>query len=51
MDQPRPDEVIQEALGVGLSTIHRMRQRFVLESFDAALHLRPSPARPQKVKI
>jgi hypothetical protein len=36
---------------VGASTIHRVRQRFVLESFDAALHPRSSPARPQKVKI
>lgn len=45
------DEDIEQALGVGASTIHRVRQRFVLESFDAALHPRPSPARPQKVKI
>lgn len=47
----KPDEAIQEALGVGLSTIHRVRQRLVLESFEAALHPRPSPARPQKVKL
>jgi hypothetical protein len=47
----KPDEAIQEALGVGLSTIHRVRQRFVLESVEAALHPRPSPARPQKVKL
>lgn len=46
-----PDEDIEQALDVGASTIHRVRQRFVLESFDAALHPRPSPARPQKVKI
>lgn len=45
------DEDIEPALEVGASTIHRVRQRFVLESFDAALHPRPSPARPQKVKI
>ncbi len=45
------DEDIEQALGVGASTIHRVRQRFVLENFDAALHPRPSPARPQKVKI
>jgi transposase len=45
------EEDIEQALGVGASTIHRVRQRFVLESFDAALHPRPSPARPQKVKI
>jgi hypothetical protein len=34
-----------------LSPIHRLRQRFVLESFEAALQPRPSPARPRKVKI
>ena len=45
------EEDIEQALGVGASTIHRVRQRFVLESFDAALHPRTSPARPQKVKI
>jgi uncharacterized membrane protein len=45
------DDDIQRALGVGLSTIHRVRQRFVLQSFEAALHPRPSPARPHKVKI
>jgi hypothetical protein len=47
----KPDEAIQDALGIGLSTLHRLRQRFVLESFEAALHPRPSPARPQKGKI
>lgn len=47
----KPDEAIQQALGVGFSTLHRVRQRFVMESFEAALHPRPSPARPQKVKI
>ena len=45
------DEDLEQALEVGASTIHCVRQRFVLESFDAALHPRPSPARPQKVKI
>jgi hypothetical protein len=47
----RSDEDIRQALGVGSSTINRVRQRFVVESFEAALHPRPSPARPQKVKI
>jgi transposase len=47
----RADEDIQQALGVGLSTIHRVRQRFVTESFEAALCPRPSPRRPHKVKI
>jgi hypothetical protein len=47
----KADDDIRQALGVGLATIHRVRQRFVLGSFDAALHPRPSPARPHKVKI
>jgi transposase len=47
----KTDADIQQALGVGLSTIHRVRQQFVMESFEAALSPRPSPARPQKVKI
>jgi hypothetical protein len=44
----RDDAAIEQALGVGASTIHRVRQRFVLESFDVALSPRP---RPQKVKV
>jgi len=47
----RDDAAIAQALGVGASTIHRVRQRFVLESFEAALSPRPSPPRPQKVKV
>ena len=47
----KTDDVIQKVLGVGLATIHRVRQRFVMERFEAALYPRPSPARPQKVKI
>ena len=47
----RTDEEIAKALTVGISTIHRVRQRFVEESFEAALHPRPQPARPSKVKI
>ena len=47
----KTDDDIQQALGVGLSTIHRVRQQFVMESFEAALFPRPSPTRPQKVKI
>jgi hypothetical protein len=47
----RADDDIQHAVGVGLATIHRARQRFVVESFEAALNPRPSPARPQKVKL
>jgi transposase len=47
----RNDEDIQQALGVGLSTIYRVRQRFVIESIESALQPRPSPARPHKLKI
>jgi len=46
-----PDERIHEALQVSLSTIHRVRQRFVEESLDAALSGRPMPRRPHKVKL
>jgi transposase len=46
-----PDQRIQEALQVSPSTIHRLRQRFVEESLEAALSGRPMPRRPQKVKL
>ncbi len=39
----RNDQQIQEALGVGLRTVERVRQRFVEEGFDAALAPRPRP--------
>jgi transposase len=45
------DEEIAEALTVGLSTIIRVRRRFVTESLDSAIHPRPRPPRPDKVKI
>jgi hypothetical protein len=45
------DDDMQQAWGVGLSTLHRVRQRFVRDSFEAALAPRPSPARPQKIKL
>jgi transposase len=47
----RSDEVVADALQVGLSTIHRVRQRFVEESFEAALVPHRPPGRPDKVKI
>lgn len=47
----RNDEDIQQGLGVGLSTIYRVRQRFVMESIESALQPRPSPTRPHKIKI
>jgi transposase len=38
-----PDPQIAETLGVSLSTVARVRQRFVEESFAAALQPRPRP--------
>jgi hypothetical protein len=35
------DEAIREALEIGLATIGRVRERFVEESLDAALHRQP----------
>src|SRR5207244_7491129 len=46
-----PDEAIAEALRVSLSTIHRVRQQFVEESFEAALNPRRPRKRPDKVTI
>lgn len=45
------DEQIAEALNVGLSTIVRVRRRFVTEDLESAIHPRPRPPRPEKVKI
>jgi len=45
------DEAIAEALRVSLSTIHRVRQQFVEESFEAALNPRRPRKRPDKVTI
>jgi hypothetical protein len=47
----RKDEDIREATGASLSTIGRVRQRFVEESLETALVPRPAPPRPDKVKI
>lgn len=47
----RTDEATAEALQVGISTIHRVRQRFVEQSFESALIPVRPPARPDKVKI
>jgi hypothetical protein len=47
----RTDEATAHALQVGMSTIHRVRQRFVEQSFEAALVPVRPPARPDKVKI
>ena len=45
------DEAIAEALSVSLSTIHRVRQQCVEESFEAALAPRQPLKRPDKVTI
>ena len=39
------DEPIAEWVGVGLSTVHRTRQRFVEEGLDAALKRKPATNR------
>jgi transposase len=46
-----PDERIADALDVGLSTIARVRQRFVEQGLDAALGRKPQerPSRPHKL--
>jgi transposase len=49
--QQRPDTDIVDALGVSVRTVERVRQRLVTEGLRAALHPRPQPARPAKVKI
>ncbi len=43
------DEAIHDALDVGLSTIVRVRERFVEQSLDAALHRRSSPRHRQRL--
>lgn len=47
----RTDEAIAEALQIGISTIHRVRQRFVEQSVESALVPARPPKRPDKVKI
>jgi transposase len=45
------DEDIVTALGTSLRTVERVRKRLVTEGFQQALHPRPQPPRPDKVKI
>ena len=45
------DEEIVDTLNVGLSTLLRVRRRFVTEGLESAIHPRPRPPRPDKVKI
>lgn len=43
------DEAIVEAFEIGLSTVHRLRQRLVEEGLDAALARKPRSPRPPKM--
>lgn len=43
------DQAIHAALDVGLSTIARVRERFVEQSLDAALHRHSSPRHRQRL--
>jgi hypothetical protein len=45
------DAQIAAALQVNLRTVARVRQRFVLESFEAAVQPRRQPPRPDKLKL
>lgn len=45
------DESIAETLEVGLRTVSRVRKRFVTSGVEEAIHPRPQPPRPDKVKI
>jgi hypothetical protein len=45
------DDQIVLALGPSLRSVERIRTRFVTEGLAAALHPKPQPARPDKIKI
>jgi transposase len=45
------DEEIVAALGVGICTVGRVRQRLVTAGLEMALNPRPQPQRPDKIKI
>ncbi len=47
-DAGRSDDEIVEAIGVGIATVHRIRQRCVEEGFEAALIERKRPGVPPK---
>lgn len=42
------DEQIQQTFEVGLSTVERVRKRFVEHGLENALNRRPQPERPEK---
>ena len=45
------DDEIVAALGVGICTVGRVRKRLVTEGIVAAIHHKPQPPRPDKIKI
>lgn len=45
------DQQIREAFAVGLATIWRVRQRFLVQGLDDALNRRPQPERPEKRRL
>jgi transposase len=45
------DEEIVAALGIGVCTVARVRQRLVTAGLAAALNPKPQPQRPDKIKI
>jgi transposase len=47
----RSDDQIATSLGVGLCTVNRVRKRLVTEGLQQAIHPRPQPLRPNKIKI
>jgi transposase len=49
--EERADDEIVAALGVGICTVGRVRQRLVTTGLAAALEHRPQPQRPDKIKI
>jgi transposase len=48
-DQANTDDEIVAALGIGLATVYRLRQRFATEGLDAALQERPRPGAVRKL--
>jgi transposase len=45
------DEQIRDAFEVSLSTLQRIRRRFVAQGLSDALHRRAQPERPEKRKV
>jgi transposase len=51
VEEKHTDDEMVAALGVGLGTVGRVRQRLVTEGLLAALNHKPQPPRPDKIKI